>query len=73
MIEFTRHQRQQGGPVQPDHLDTARHSRLAAVVLIVVRRAMWRGETSRGTADGKPDLSGYYDTATITPMQRGAQ
>ncbi|MYD98538.1 MAG: hypothetical protein F4X98_14310 [Gammaproteobacteria bacterium] len=42
----------------------------AAVVLIVVVADMAWGDIPR-TTNGKPDLSGYYDTATITPMQRG--
>ena len=42
---------------------------LAAAVLIVVAAQMAWGEIPR-TADGKPDLSGYYDTATITPLER---
>ena len=42
----------------------------AAVVLIVFAANMAWGDIPR-LSDGKPDLSGYYDTATITPMQRG--
>ena len=42
---------------------------LAAAVLIVVAAQMAWGDIPR-TADGKPDLSGYYDTATITPLER---
>ncbi len=42
---------------------------IAAAVLIVVATRMAWGEIPR-TADGKPDLSGYYDTATITPLER---
>ena len=40
----------------------------AAVLLVVAARMAW-GDIPR-TADGKPDLSGYYDTATITPLER---
>ena len=43
---------------------------VAAVVLIVFAVNMAWGDIPR-LSDGKPDLSGYYDTATITPMQRG--
>ena len=40
----------------------------AVVLMVVVARMAW-GDIPR-TADGKPDLSGYYDTATITPLER---
>ena len=43
----------------------------AALVLIVVAAGMAWGDVPR-TSDGKPDLSGYYDTATATPLQRRA-
>ncbi|MCY3620456.1 MAG: hypothetical protein OXH68_01935 [Gammaproteobacteria bacterium] len=43
---------------------------VAAVVLIVFAVNMAWGDIPR-LSDGKPDLSGYYDTGTITPMQRG--
>ena len=43
---------------------------VAAVVLIVFAVNVAWGDIPR-LSDGKPDLSGYYDTATITPMQRG--
>ena len=43
---------------------------VAAVVLIVFAVNMAWGDIPR-LSDGKPDLSGYYDTATITPMQPG--
>lgn len=42
---------------------------LAAAVLIVVVAQMAWGDIPR-MSDGKPDLSGYYDTATITPLER---
>ena len=42
---------------------------IAAAVLVVVAAQMAWGEIPR-TADGKPDLSGYFDTATITPLER---
>ena len=45
---------------------------VAAVVLIVYVADMAWGDIPR-TADGKPDLSGYYDTATLTPLQRRRQ
>ena len=41
----------------------------AALVLIVAVADMAWGEIRR-TAEGKPDFSGYYDTATITPLER---
>ena len=41
----------------------------AAVVLVVVAADMAWGDVPRAS-DGKPDLSGYYDTATATPLQR---
>ena len=41
----------------------------AALVLVVVAAKMAWGDVPR-TSDGKPDLSGYYDTATATPLQR---
>ncbi len=41
----------------------------AALVLIVVATNMAWGDIPR-TSDGKPDLSGYYDAATATPLQR---
>ena len=41
----------------------------AAVVLLVLVANMAWGDIPR-TADGKPDLSGYYDTATVTPLTR---
>ena len=44
---------------------------VAAAVLIVLAAQMAWGDIPR-TADGKPDLSGYYDTATITPLERRA-
>ena len=42
---------------------------VAAAVLVVFAAQMAWGDIPR-TSDGKPDLSGYYDTATITPLQR---
>ena len=42
---------------------------VAATVLLVVAARMAWADIPR-TADGKPDLSGYYDTATITPLER---
>ena len=41
----------------------------AAAVLIVVAAQMAWGDVPR-TAAGKPELSGYYDTATVTPIAR---
>ena len=41
---------------------------IAAVLIVVVADLAW-GDVPR-TADGKPELSGYYDTATVTPLQR---
>ena len=41
----------------------------AAVVLIVYAADIAWGDIPR-LSDGKPDLSGYYDTATITPFER---
>ena len=43
----------------------------AAVLLVLVANMAW-GDIPR-TADGKPELSGYYDTATVTPLQRPAR
>ncbi len=43
----------------------------AAVLLVVVADMAW-GDIPR-TADGKPELSGYYDTATVTPLIRPAR
>ena len=42
---------------------------VAAAVLVVIAADLAWGDIPR-TADGKPDLSGFYDTATITPLQR---
>ena len=42
---------------------------VAAVVLIVLAVNLAWGDIPR-LSDGKPDLSGYYDTATITPFER---
>ena len=42
---------------------------VAAVVLLVLAADLAWGDIPR-TADGKPELSGYYDTATVTPLQR---
>ena len=42
---------------------------VAAVVLLVLAADVAWGDIPR-TADGKPELSGYYDTATVTPLQR---
>ena len=42
---------------------------VAAVVLIVFAVNVAWGDIPR-LSDGKPDLSGYYDTATITPFER---
>ena len=42
---------------------------VAAGVLVVIAADLAWGDIPR-TADGKPDLSGFYDTATITPLQR---
>ena len=41
----------------------------AALVLTVAVADLAWGEIRR-TAEGKPDFSGYYDTATITPLER---
>ena len=45
---------------------------IAAAVLIVLAAQMAWGDGSDipRNADGTPDLSGYFDTATITPLQR---
>ena len=40
-----------------------------ATVLVVVAANMAWGDIPR-TEDGKPDFSGFYDTATTTPLQR---
>ena len=40
-----------------------------ATVLVVVAANMAWGDIPR-TNEGKPDFSGYYDTATTTPLQR---
>ena len=39
---------------------------------LVLGATLWGAEIPR-TADGKPDLSGTYDTATLTPLQRPAR
>ena len=41
----------------------------AGLVLVVIAASRAWGDVPR-TSDGKPDLSGYYDTATTTPLQR---
>ena len=41
----------------------------SALALAALAAATARGDIPR-TADGKPDLAGYYDTATVTPLER---
>ena len=44
---------------------------LALTMLAPVALAQQRADMPR-TADGRPDLSGTYDIATLTPLQRPA-
>ena len=41
----------------------------SALALAALAAATARGDIPR-TTDGKPDLAGYYDTATVTPLER---
>ena len=44
----------------------------AAVILLVIAAQDVFGDGVSRTADGKPDFTGHYDIATLTPLQRPA-
>lgn len=46
------------------------HKVLGLISAIAVLGAMSSSADIARTADGKPDFSGFYDTATQTPLQR---
>ena len=56
-------------------------SRLAALLLVVTLFALWPAASATAqtatnpaprTPDGKPDLQGFWDFRTLTPLERPA-
>ena len=56
----------------PNRMQTLLTGLSACVAVLVASSGAWAqiGADIPRTASGRPDLSGSYDTATVTPLQR---